>query len=138
MQYKIPAQIENEDPIILWLSLRQIIIIMVFLWIAYTIYQSLYPYFWTEIALVPTILFWAIWVIIAIFKYSEMTFVPFVLAFIRNKINLNSRKWIKWVDSYSPLDIWYIVNDTNKIENKVDINEKLNKMKEIDEKIDKI
>jgi hypothetical protein len=29
MQYKIPVQIENEDPIMLWLSLRQLMIIMV-------------------------------------------------------------------------------------------------------------
>jgi hypothetical protein len=41
MQYKIPVQIENEDPILLGLSLRQLAIIMVFFGIAYSIYTSL-------------------------------------------------------------------------------------------------
>lgn len=138
MQYKIPVQIENEDPILFWLSLRQLAVIMVFLWLAYSVYQSLFPYFWTEVALIPTIIIWWLWVAIAIFKYSEMTFVPFVLAFLRGKINMNTRKWVKWIDSYSALDIWYVVSNDNKIENKVDFDDKMNKIKEIDEKIDKI
>lgn len=138
MQYKIPVQIENEDPILFWLSLRQLIIIMVFLWVAYSVYQSLFPYFWSEIALIPTIIIWGIWIIIAIFKYSEMTFVPFVLAFLRSKINMDNRKWIKWIDSYSALDTWYIIDDSNKKENKIDFDEKIEKIKKIEEKLEKI
>jgi hypothetical protein len=67
-----------------------------------------------------------------------MTFVPFVLAFIRYKINFDTRKWIKWIDSFSPLDIWYIINEDKKVENKVDFEDKLNKIKEMDEKLEKI
>jgi hypothetical protein len=32
MQYKIPVQIENEDPIVLWLSIRQLAIIFIWWW----------------------------------------------------------------------------------------------------------
>jgi hypothetical protein len=60
------------------------------------------------------------------------------LAFVRYKINFDTRKWIKWVDSFSLLDIWYIVNEDKKVENKVDFEDKLNKMREMDEKLEKI
>jgi len=43
MQYKIPVQIENEDPIFLGLSLRQLIIIMIAFSIAYGIFTGLAP-----------------------------------------------------------------------------------------------
>jgi hypothetical protein len=79
-----------------------------------------------------------IWIFIAIFKYSEMTFIPFVLAFIRYKINIDSRKWIKWIDSFSALDIGYIVSNDTKVENKVDFDTKLDKMKQMEEKLNKI
>ncbi len=41
MQYKIPVQIENEDPILLGLSLRQLTIIMISWAIAYQTFKSL-------------------------------------------------------------------------------------------------
>lgn len=138
MQYKIPVQIENEDPILFWLSLRQLVIIMVFFGVAYSIYQSLFPAFWNDVAMVPSLIFWALGIWIAIFKYSEMTFVPFVLSFLRSKINTETRKWVKWIDSFSPIDIGYIIDENTKAENKVDFEDKLNKMKEMDEKIEKI
>jgi predicted nucleotidyltransferase len=67
-----------------------------------------------------------------------MTFVVFVLAFLRYKLNIDVRTWRKGVDSYSPLDIWYIVSEDKKLENKVDFDDKLSKMKELDEKLEKI
>lgn len=138
MQYKIPVQIENEDPIFLGLSLKQLAIVMIFFWVAYSVFQSLAPAFWNEVALIPTIIIATIWVSIAIFKFSEMTFVVFVLAFLRYKLNIDVRTWRKGVDSYSPLDIWYIVSEDKKLENKVDFDDKLSKMKELDEKLEKI
>ncbi len=137
MQYKIPVQIENEDPILLWLSLRQLVIVMVWFWIWYSIFKSLIP-LWTEIAAIPAITIATIWVIIAIFKYSEMTFIQFILSFIRYKVNLDNRKWVKWVDSSSLMDIWFITNQENKIDNKVDFNDKINKIKDMDDKLNKI
>lgn len=137
MQYKIPVQIENEDPILLGLSLRQLAIIMVFFGIAYSIYSSLISV-WPEIAIIVAAIPVILWITIATLKVSEMTFMQLVLAFIRYKVNLEERKWIKWVDSFWPLDVGYIVTEDKKQENKVDFDDKLNKMKELDEKLEKI
>lgn len=137
MQYKIPVQIENEDPILLWLSLRQLSIVMIWFWIWYSIFKSLAP-IWVEIAAIPAITIATTWLVIAIFKYSEMTFIEFLLAFIRYKVNIDNRKWVKWVDSYSLMDIWFISNIENKIDNKVDFQDKINKMKEMEDKLNKI
>lgn len=137
MQYKIPVQIENEDPILLWLGLRQLTIVMIWFWIWYSIFKSLIP-LWTEIATIPSVTISLIWIFIAVFKYSEMTFVQFILNFIRYKVNLDNRKWVRWVDSYSLIDIWFISNIENKLDNKVDLKDKIEKMKNIEEKINKI
>ncbi len=138
MQYKIPVQIENEDPILLWLSWRQLTIIMVGFWIWYSIFQSLAATFSPEVAAAPWIIIWLLAVIIAVFKYSEMTFVPFVLSFIRYKVNLDTRKWSKWVDSFSALDIWFINAFDEKSIKKIDTQNKIDKIKDLEENLNKI
>lgn len=138
MQYKIPVQIENEDPILLGLSLRQLSIIMVWFWIAYSIFWWLTDAVWSEIAAIPSIIIALIAVTIAIFKYSEMTFIPFVLSFIRYKVNLDTRKWNKWVDSFSALDIWFINSAEDKLDKKIDMWSKLDKIKDLEDKLNKI
>lgn len=138
MQYKIPVQIENEDPIVFGLSLRQLIIIIVWGWIWYSIFTSLAPNLWPEMAALPWIIIFIISLTIAIFKYSEMTFVPFILSFIRYKINYEERKWIKWVDSFQPIDVWYLTNIDIKQDNKIEFEDKIDKIKELDNKINKI
>ena len=139
MQYKIPVQIENEDPIVLWLSLRQLAIIMVSWWIWYSLFTSLAGSgVWAEIALIPALLIFWIGVMIAIFRYSEMTFVPFILAFVRFKSNTEERKWEKWIDSFQPIDIWYLTStDSKKVEN-IDFTDKIDKIKDLESQIDKI
>lgn len=138
MQYKIPVQIENEDPIMLWLSLRQLSIIMVWWWIAYGLFKKLVVNIPAEIALIPTIIIVIITLFIALFKNSEMTFIPFVMSFIRFKVNLPERTWRAWVDSFNPMDIWFLSqNDTAPKEN-IDFQTKMDKIKELDEKLKKI
>ena len=138
MQYKIPVQIENEDPIVMWLSLRQLAIIMIWWAIAYSLFTSLWPQVWAEVAAIPSIIIFWITIMIAVFKYSEMTFVPFILSFIRLKTNMEERKWIKAVDSFQPIDIWFITNQSAKKEEKIDFKDKMDKIKELDEKLKKI
>lgn len=138
MQYKIPVQIENEDPIVLWLSLRQLAIIMIWWWIWYSLFTSLAPNVWVEIAAIPWIMIAGTAVMIAVFKYSEMTFIPFILSFIRFQTNLSERKWDKWVDSFQPIDIWYITSSLEKKDEKIDFNSKIDKIKELEEKLNKI
>ena len=138
MQYKIPVQIENEDPIVLWLSIRQLAIIIIGWWIWYLLFTSLWPSVWVEIALIPSISILVIAIMIATLKISEMTFVPFVLSFIRFKTNMENRKWIKWIDSYQAIDIWFVSSIQNKKEENIDFTDKIDKIKELDEKLNKI
>jgi len=138
MQYKIPVQIENEDPIVAWLSLRQLAIIMVWWSIAYSLFTSLAPALWSEIALIPSLAIAWITLMIALFKYSEMTFIPFILSFIRFKTNIEERKWQKWVDSYQPIDIWYLTSSQSKKEEKIDFTNKIDKINELEDKLNKI
>lgn len=108
MQYKIPVQIENEDKIFLNLSIRQLIILMIGLSIAYSIFKSLEKNVWWGIALFPSWLIAFITIVIALFKTSEMTFFPFMLNLIRLQLNTGNRIWSKWVDSYNKIELWYI------------------------------
>lgn len=138
MQYKIPVQIENEDPIVLWLSIRQLWIIIIWWGISYSLFNTIAPNIWVEVALIPSVLIFWFFIIVAIFKYYEMTFIPFILAYVRFKSNIEERKWIKWVDSFQPIDVGYLANQENKIEDKIDYTEKIDKIKELENKIHKI
>ncbi|MDD2871848.1 MAG: PrgI family protein [Candidatus Gracilibacteria bacterium] len=138
MQYKIPVQIENEDPIILGLSLRQLAIIVAGGGIAYSLFVSIAQNTGPEIAALPSIAIFLVAVLIAVFKYSEMTFIPFILAFVRFKTNLAERKWDKGIDSFQPIDIGFLSNIENKVDKKIDFSSKIDKIKELDDKISKI
>lgn len=138
MQYKIPVQIENEDPIFAWLSLKQLSILMIGWWIAYSIFKSLAPAVWNEIAAIPSIIIFGISFLIAKFKVSWMTFIQFILSFIRLKSNIEERKWIKWIDSFQPIDIWHVTSNQGKKEEKIDFTSKIDKIKELEDKLSKI
>lgn len=138
MQYKIPVQIENEDPIIFWLSLKQLIIIMAWWAIGYWVFNSLEPNTGWEIALIPTVIIVWITLFIALFKQYEMTFLPFILAILRFNINFKERWFVKSVDSFSPLDIWIIVNNEKKEDEKVDFKDRSEKIKSLEDNLNKI
>jgi hypothetical protein len=114
MQYKIPIQIENEDPIVLGLSLRQLIIIMMWWGLAYVIFKSLESQIWPQWALLIAAPFAFIGIIIAVIRVAEMTFLPFVLNLIRLKLNANERKWSLGCDGYSDIEVWYVSISTER------------------------
>ena len=138
MQYKIPVQIENEDPIFMNLSLRQLGIIMGGCGLSYSLYTSLIKSAPQMVALAPSLMILAVFVIIALFRVSEMTFLPFILNTLRLKINGSERVWLKGVDSYTSFEIGYITRDNiplrmvtqtkNNAEIYDDISEKLKKL----------
>ncbi len=138
MQYKIPVQIENEDPIFLGLSLRQLAIMMLGFWMAYGIFQTLSPNLGGEIALLPSGIIAIITVAIAIFKYNEMTFVPFVLSLIRFNIFPRKRNWQQWIDSFWAIDVGFLSNIEEKKQETVDMQEKMDTIQELQEKLKKI
>ena len=108
MQYKIPIQIENEDVIVAWLSLRQLMIMMLWGGIGYGIFKYAEPRIGVTIGLWLGGPFVLIWVIVALVRISEMTFLPATLNFFRLSLNAKSRMWSQWADSYSEMDIGYI------------------------------
>lgn len=138
MQYKIPVQIENEDPIFLGLSLRQLMILMIGFSFAYLIFTSLEPNIGPEIALIPSGIVAIIALLIAIFKQYEMTFVPFVLALILLNSFSRERRWEQWVDSFQPIDVWFLVTTEAKKKDSIDLREKMDTMQELQEKLKKI
>ncbi len=110
MQYKIPVQIENEDPIFLGLSLRQLAIIMIGGGIAYSIFKSLEKNIGPQAASIPAIIVLIIVLFIALFKNSEMTFLPFILNMVRLNLNGGTRLWQKGTESFSRLSIGYVAS----------------------------
>lgn len=138
MQYKIPVQIENEDPIFLGLSLRQLAIIMIGFGIAYSIFQTLSPGLGPEIALLPSGVVAIITVAVAVFKYNEMTFVPFVLSLIRFNIFPRQRTWQNTIDSFQAIDVGFISTLEEKKTENIDMQEKIDTIEELQEKLKKI
>ncbi len=138
MQYKIPVQIENEDPIFLGLSLRQLMIIMIGFGIAYLLFQNLAPQTGGEVALIPSGAIAALTVAVAVFKYNEMTFVPFILSLIRFNIFPKERSWQNTVDSFQSIDIGFVTNFEEKKQEEIDIQGKIDTMETLQEKLRKI
>lgn len=109
MQYKIPIQIENEDVIVAWLSLRQLMIMMIWWGIGYGVFK------FCETRIGPLAGIWLgapfaiIGVVVALLKISEMTFLPATLNFFRLSLNAKSRIWSQGADSYSEMEIGYIL-----------------------------
>ena len=51
--------------------------------------------------------------LIAMFNNHEMTFLPFLLNFIRLKVNGSDRYWKRGIDSFSAMEIGYVTKTTN-------------------------
>lgn len=117
MRYKIPVQIENEDTIVFWLSLRQLIIMAVGGGFGYSLFKTLSNSVDPTIALVFASPIFIITLVVALFRKSEMTFLPFVLNYLRLKLSPASRMWQSSTESFSAIEIGY-VNSTGTAEKK--------------------
>ncbi|MGYP003529179263 len=117
MRYKIPVQIENEDTIVFGLSLRQLIIIAVGGGFGYSLFKTLSSSVDPTIALVFASPIFITTLVVALFRKSEMTFLPFVLNYLRLKLSPVSRMWQSSTESFSAIEIGY-VNETNITERK--------------------
>ncbi|MCD5380601.1 PrgI family protein [Candidatus Gracilibacteria bacterium] len=138
MQYKIPVQIENEDPIFLGLGLKQLMIIMIGGGIAFTLFDNLQTSMPKELAAVPAVIIFLITVLVAVFKHSEMTFIPFFLNLLRSMLNPSQRKWDKGVDGFQPMDIGYISSIDGKKEDTIDFESKKEKLQNLEDNINKL
>jgi len=114
MQYKIPIQIENEDTIVLGLSIRQLAIMMAWGWLAYSLFKTIEPNVWAQVALIFSIPIALIGIIIALVRVAEMTFLPFIFNFFRLRLNAKARQWSMGCDSYSDMEVGYLSTITQK------------------------
>jgi hypothetical protein len=76
--------------------------------IGYSIFKSLEQGIGPELASIPAILIILISVFIAVFKNSEMTFLPFLLNMLRVNLNTGIRVWSKGTESYDMLRVGYV------------------------------
>lgn len=136
--YKIPVQIENDDPIFLGLSLKQLIILMIGWAIAYMIFKSLAPGIGWEIAAIPSIFVFLVTLMVVLFKHSEMTFIPFILNLIRLNLNSDPKTWVKWIDSFEPIEVWYVMQTVEKKKTNIDTTEKIEQIETLKDKLNKI
>jgi hypothetical protein len=81
---------------------------MVFGGVGYSIFKSIEPQLGAGAALIPGWAVALIGVVIALFKHSEMTFLPFIFNLLRANINAGSRTWWKGIDSYGNLEVGYV------------------------------
>ncbi len=114
MQYKIPLQIENEDVIVAGLSLRQLVILMVWWGLGYTFFKYGETRMGPAFSAIPAVILVLIGVVMALWKVAEMTFLPTILSFFRLSLNAKSRMWSQGTDGYSDLDIGYSLSLTEK------------------------
>ncbi|GAB0175293.1 MAG: hypothetical protein HHAS10_11720 [Candidatus Altimarinota bacterium] len=128
MQYKIPIQIENEDTIVAGLSLRQLGIIAVGGGLGYTVFNVLSQQVGSKVATVFAVIPVILFIIVALVKISEMTFLPAVLNFCRLHLNAKLRGWSLGTDSYSDLEIGYITPgaQTKEIKKNTSLESKMN------------
>jgi len=138
MQYKIPVQIETADRIIFWLSLKQLGILLVWWWIAYKVFTSLTQKFWFQVAIIPSIFIASLTVLIALFNYRGMTFFHYILSAIRFNVNLKERIFVKGIDSFQPIDIGFVTNNTWKREKDIDFDSKIDKITKLEDQLKKI
>ncbi len=114
MQYKIPIQIENEDVIVAGLSIRQLIIIMVWGGIGYAVFKSTETRISPQVGLILAAPFVLIGVTVALVRIAEMTFLPTALNFFRLSLNSKSRVWSQGTDGFSEVDIGYVAMNMQK------------------------
>lgn len=140
MQYKIPIQIENEDTIVAGLSLRQLAIMMFWWGIAYGIFQKLSASAWEAVALFVAVPIALLGITIALLKVSEMTFLPTILSLIRLSLNAKSRIWSHGTDSYSDLEVGYVILPSQKTlaESNKSLESRISDDDEVSEKILKL
>jgi hypothetical protein len=128
MQYKIPLQIENEDTIVAGLSIRQLVVMMMWWGVGYAIFRALESSLgpkWALVFAVPPII---IGIVIAMVRIAEMTFLPAVLNYFRLQLNSKERMWSMGTDSFSDIEIGYVIEPTQKNEwqNNASLESKMN------------
>ena len=70
---------------------------------------------WALIFAVPPVI---IGIIIALVRIAEMTFLPVILNYFRLQLNNKERIWSMGTDSYSDIEIGYVIQPNEKVDGK--------------------
>ncbi len=93
LQYKIPQNVQIEDRITSFLTVRQLIICAIGGGIIYMIYIWLSKYYYAEVWLPPVFILSAITLAVAFVKINGLTFTKWTLLFLEHMINPKKRVW---------------------------------------------
>lgn len=106
--------------------------------IGYSVFKKLEPAVGTEAALIPALLIAGLGIVIALFRNSEMTFLPFILNFIRLQLNVGTRVWHKGAESHSSfVDVGYVTSYAN-MKTKVETKSSSEAFGSVEDKLSKI
>ena len=99
MQYKIPQNVQIEDKIVSFLTIRQLIICSIGGGIAYVFYITLAPIYYAEVWGPPVFLTSLLTLAIAFLKINDIRFTKWVLLLSEFLINPRRRVWDKTANS---------------------------------------
>ncbi|MFN7160478.1 MAG: PrgI family protein [Candidatus Gracilibacteria bacterium] len=109
MQFKIPQNIDIEEKILPFLTIKQLFILLGGGAVAYLIYIASVGRYDPSIYLIPVILIVVVTVLIAFFKMENITFIKLVLLMMESLINPRTRVWFHYAEPLSPLDEYDIL-----------------------------
>ena len=103
MQFKIPQNVEVEDKILPFMTLKQLFILFGGGGVAYIIYIVSVGRYEPQIFMIPVSLVLIITVLIAYFRMENITFLKLVVLVLEQLINSQKRIWYHYADPLSPL-----------------------------------
>lgn len=95
MQFKIPQDVLRPDKIVGFLTLRQLVIVIIGGGIAYALYVALSKQYYLEIWLPPVAFVGLLTLAFAFFKFHDIVFEKFILIFVEYKFRPRARTWQK-------------------------------------------
>jgi len=135
LRVKIPQNVEREDQIIFFITMRQLIILIVGGGITYFIFSFFQRNFpWESWMWIPIVFCGAITAAIAFFKFNELDFVEIILLLLEKVFLTNKQIWQNGADSYflaKNLDLTQKKKDNNEQEKEKINNKDLSKMVDV-------
>ena len=99
LSFKIPQNVQVEDKIVSFLTVRQLIICAVGGGLAYIFYITLAPIYYAEVWAPPVVITTLITAAVAFVKINDISFTKWVLLFIEFVVNPKMRVWDKTANS---------------------------------------
>lgn len=118
MQFKIPQNIDIEEKILPFLTLKQMFILLGGGAVAYLIYIASVGRYDPSIYMIPVVLVMVVTALIAFFKMENITFIKLILLMMESLINPRTRVWFHYAEPVSLLDEYEALLELSKEGNK--------------------